>query len=250
MATQLQIVNSVLRRLRESEVSSVSTSDYSKLIGEFVNDAKEEMEDMWFWTVNETEIDITVLNDSSTRSYEASGTTDRSFLIRQYDDNVPMAWDVTSNENARLQDIPYKALLQFRAESRSIDDTIDQPTDFALTPDADGRGWTIVLKQACGGSTSRTWRTYWYAPQARLAVDGTDDNTEILLPERPIMLLALYFAQYERGEAQPGGHEERRAHTAAAAAMEIDMQTHKKSDQKDMTNLEWLRNRSLTGGEW
>ena len=36
--TYLQLVNSVLRRLREEEVSTVSQNSYSKLIGEFVND--------------------------------------------------------------------------------------------------------------------------------------------------------------------------------------------------------------------
>ena len=56
MATQLDIVNDVLQRLREDTVAAVSTSDYSKLIGMFVNDAKEDLEDIWFWTVNETKI--------------------------------------------------------------------------------------------------------------------------------------------------------------------------------------------------
>lgn len=248
MATQLQTVNQVLRRLRETEVSTVGASDYAALIATFVNDAKEELEDMWFWTVNETEIDTSILGDSSTRTYDLTATNDRSFLIRAFDDNVPMMYDITSNENAQLQDVPLKAIREFRNTSRSIDDTLDQPVNFALKPDTDGRGWSIELQQA--SSSARTWRSYWYAPQAQLAVDGTDDATEILLPARPIYLMALYFAQYERGEAKPGGFEEQRAHTAAAAAMEIDMQTHKKSDQKDMTNLESLRNNLISGNTW
>jgi hypothetical protein len=248
MATQLQIVNSVLTRLRESTVSSVASSDYSKLIGEFVNDAKSQMEDMWFWTVNETEIDTSILGDSSTREYDLTATTDRSFLIRAQYDQTPMAYDVTSSENAQLCDIPLKDLREFRNTARTIDDTLAQPVLFSLKPDSDGRGWSIELQQA--SSSARTWRTYWYVPQADLAVDGTADSTEILLPARPIRMLALYAAQYERGEAQPGGKEEQDAHTAVAAAMELDMQTHKKSDQKDMTNLEFLRNEYATGGSW
>lgn len=247
MATQLEIVNSVLTRLRESTVSTVSSSDYSKLIGAFVNDAKAEMEDMWFWTVNETEVDTTILGDSATRDYDLTETSDRSFLVRSQHDLVPMAYDITSGANAQLMDIPLKDLRAFRSTSRSID-VVDQPIEFALKPDADGRGWTIELVQA--SSSARSWRTYWYAPQADLATDGTDNTTEVLLPSRPIMLLALYMAQYERGEAQPGGHEEQRAHTAIAAAMELDMQTNKKSDQKDMTNLEYLRNSYQSGGDW
>jgi len=248
MATQLATVNAVLTRLRESTVSSVSSSDYAKLIGAFVNDAKAEMEDMWFWSVNETEIDTSILGDSSTRDYDLTETSDRSFLIRSQYDKVPMAYDVTSSENAQLCDIPLKDLRAYRGTARTIDDTLAQPTTFALKPDADGRGWTIELQQA--SSSARTWRTYWYAPQADLATDGTDDTTEILLPQRPIVLLALYYAQYERGEAKPGGFEEQRAHTAIAAAMELDMQTNQKSDANDLTNLEFLRTEVNSGGAW
>ena len=45
----IQLVNSVLRRLRETEVSSVQDNAYSKLIGEFVNDAKRQVEDAYAW---------------------------------------------------------------------------------------------------------------------------------------------------------------------------------------------------------
>ena len=47
--TYLELVNSVLRRLRETEVSSVSDNTYSKMIGEFVNDAKRNVEDAYPW---------------------------------------------------------------------------------------------------------------------------------------------------------------------------------------------------------
>lgn len=124
MATQKQIVNAVLRRLRESEVTTVSNNDYSKLIATFVNDAKEELEDMWFWTVNETEIDTTIQNDSSTRDYDLTATTDRSFLVRDLNDLVPMAYDVTSGDKYQLFDIPLKELRHFRNTSNTIDDTL------------------------------------------------------------------------------------------------------------------------------
>jgi hypothetical protein len=45
----IQLVNSVLRRLRETEVSSVNDNAYSKLIGDFVNDAKRNVEDAYNW---------------------------------------------------------------------------------------------------------------------------------------------------------------------------------------------------------
>jgi hypothetical protein len=45
----LELVNSVLVRLREQEVDSVNDNAYSKLIGKFVNDAKRNVEDAYPW---------------------------------------------------------------------------------------------------------------------------------------------------------------------------------------------------------
>lgn len=47
--TYLQLVNEVLVRLREREVTSVNDNAYSKLIGKFVNDAKRQAEDAYNW---------------------------------------------------------------------------------------------------------------------------------------------------------------------------------------------------------
>jgi len=47
--TYLQLVNDVLIRLREKEVTSVSDNAYSKLIGKYVNDAKRMVEDAYNW---------------------------------------------------------------------------------------------------------------------------------------------------------------------------------------------------------
>lgn len=48
--TYLQLVNKVLVRLRENEVSTVSENNYSKLISEYVNDAKRDVQNAWDWT--------------------------------------------------------------------------------------------------------------------------------------------------------------------------------------------------------
>lgn len=48
--TYLQLVNKVLVRLRENEVSTVGENNYSKLIGEYVNDAKRDVQNAWDWT--------------------------------------------------------------------------------------------------------------------------------------------------------------------------------------------------------
>lgn len=49
MATALTLVNAVLRRLRESQVTNFSSA-YAALILDFVNETKREVEDAWRWT--------------------------------------------------------------------------------------------------------------------------------------------------------------------------------------------------------
>lgn len=47
--TFLEVVNKVLLRLRENQATSVADDEYSMLIGEFVNDAKQEAESLAMW---------------------------------------------------------------------------------------------------------------------------------------------------------------------------------------------------------
>mgnify|MGYP000544108538 CR=1 FL=1 len=55
LPTYLQLVNDVLVRMREPEVSSVSDTPYSSLIGVLVNDAKREVENATMWqALNQT----------------------------------------------------------------------------------------------------------------------------------------------------------------------------------------------------
>ena len=48
--TYLEIVNNVLRRLREEEVAGVNNTTYGKMVGDFVNDAKKLIESSWDWS--------------------------------------------------------------------------------------------------------------------------------------------------------------------------------------------------------
>jgi hypothetical protein len=61
--TYLEIVNSVLRRLRETEVSSVNDNAYAKMIGEFVNDSKRSVEDSYNWNALYETLSATTTND-------------------------------------------------------------------------------------------------------------------------------------------------------------------------------------------
>jgi hypothetical protein len=75
----IQLVNSVLRRLRETEVSSVSDNAYSKLIGEFVNDAKRNVEDAYNW--NSLSDTLTAVTATDIFNYVLVGSAQRFRVI-------------------------------------------------------------------------------------------------------------------------------------------------------------------------
>ena len=64
--TYLQLVNAVMRRLRESEVTSVSQNTYSALIGELVNQSKRYIENA-VNSVNEAQLTASDMRDAYER---------------------------------------------------------------------------------------------------------------------------------------------------------------------------------------
>ena len=240
--TQLEMVNSILLRLREDSVSTVNETSYSRLLAKFINDAKADVEDTNHeWSMYENEIDISILNDG-TRVYAVTGSNERSYLMRNWnDEQVPAAYDVTSGEVGQLFDCPLKLLRKERALTNTIQD-VTIPRTFAVKYNNSNVGWDIEL--LWGSTTARTFRSYWYIPQDPLATDGSDDNTVIQLPNRPIELRALSYAVIERGEelAPPAGVTWQQSTNALAAALETDLQVQKKSYEIDITNPERIRN--------
>lgn len=79
MKTYKQLVNNILVRLREREVSSIDENSYSKLIGIFVHDAIESIETAWNWSnLRET---VTVTTSSGDSTYVLTGTGDKSTIL-------------------------------------------------------------------------------------------------------------------------------------------------------------------------
>ena len=72
--TYLEIVKNILRRLREREVATVNETAYSRLVGDFVNDAKEEIENAWDWSHLRTTITATTAEDIFAYVLTSAGT--------------------------------------------------------------------------------------------------------------------------------------------------------------------------------
>jgi hypothetical protein len=95
--TYLELVNNVLRRMREDEVSTVTENTYSKMVGDFVNDAKNQVEAAWDWSGLRTTLTVTtsadifnyVLTGSQNRVKALTVINDTSNVFMEY---RPATW--------------------------------------------------------------------------------------------------------------------------------------------------------------
>jgi len=72
--TYLQIVNRVLRRLREQEVESLTANTYSTLIADLVNEVKRDVENSWNWSALRTTLTATTAPDLFNYVLTGAGT--------------------------------------------------------------------------------------------------------------------------------------------------------------------------------
>lgn len=180
MATYLTLVNDVLRRMREDTVSTVTETTYSTLIGDFVNDAKDIVEQSWDWTALRST--ITVNTVASTYNYSLTGSSDRYKDLGVYNttsllkmQHVPLQWmDRQRQLNATVPSTAPSAYT-----FRGVDSSGDLTVDIYPTPDA-----VYALKFNC------------VIPQATLSA-GADI---LSVPAQPVRQLALAMAVRERGE--------------------------------------------------
>lgn len=73
LPTYLELVNDILVRLREPEVTTVQENTLSKLIGKLVNDSKRQVEDSFNWSALVTDISVSTVDNTSTYSVTGSG---------------------------------------------------------------------------------------------------------------------------------------------------------------------------------
>ena len=82
LPTYLELVNDILIRMREPEVTTVQENVLSKLIGKLVNDAKRQVEDAYNWSaLTSTK---TTTTTAATSSYSIVGSGSRFKVIDGY----------------------------------------------------------------------------------------------------------------------------------------------------------------------
>ena len=177
--TYLQLVNAVLRRLREDEVTTVNESDYSKLIGDFVNDAKRQIEDAWDWTALRNTYSITTV--SGTSNYALT-----DFGVRS---NVLYVHNETDNNY-----ISQESLQRIRNLALGTNNAVGTPYYYAIeNVDANGDA-NIRFYQTPNSAKSISVYTI------KRTDSFTEDTDTLLVPSAPIIQYAFSFALRERGE--------------------------------------------------
>ena len=190
MATYLQLVNKVMIGLREAEVADI-TGTYAKVVGQFVNDAKEEIESRWQWKALRHE--VTVAGSASTRTYTLSGTTNKSSIV--YDDSDrPMVFQTDAGQKAQLSEISRERMRQYLETQNTVQS--DTPTCFAI--DRSSSGLSVIFDPLLDASYN--YKFVIYTPQAELS----DKDDVITVPDGPVWRLALVYAMEERGSEFQG----------------------------------------------
>ncbi len=215
MTTKLQLVNKVLRRLREDEVVTSVDISYSKLIIDFINEAKREVEDEWDWLNQRSTIIVTTVAD--TFRYSLTGSGNRGRLL--VDQNKGFPWlDMFDNTNdAQLKLAPSAAWMTRQKLSSPTNglphwadipgqDGTDLYLDFHPTPNA---VYLIHVQMSI--------------PQGDFGQDATDDSTTLTVPDYPVFLRSLELARDERGEDVNQLHDQYTQATTDAITMEKEI---------------------------
>jgi len=88
--TYLEVVNKVLVRLRENEVTSLTETSYSKLIAELVNVVKREIENSWNWHCLRETLTATTSDGNFNYVLYGAGTTSRILNVYNDTDDIAM----------------------------------------------------------------------------------------------------------------------------------------------------------------
>ena len=211
--TYLELVNSVMKRQRFGTVSTVSQSNYSLLIGEFVNEAKREVEDALNWVQLRNTIQITTAD--GTFKYTLSGAGDRGRLMKDTMGNPDVFNDT---EDTFLKQAPSMRWMSARLNDNDVEK--QEPTYFEINGQ-DGNGDPQVDLYPIPDNTY-VINFNMVLPQESFE----NDNDTLIVPDWPVLLGAWAKAMEDRGE--DGGSSiasvYKRYHDALADAMVYDQE--------------------------
>jgi len=177
--TYLNLMNSVLRRLREEETTSVTSTTYVKMVGDFINDAKKLVEEATDWSALRSTIVVTTA--ASDNSYSLTGSSDNVKVMSVLNDTKNCFMDYQTkdwfNEQIYLLNASEGAPLYYTYNG--LDANGD--TEVLVSPKPDGvysLRFNVVKRQA----------------------DLSTNTDSLLVPSMPVVHLAVALLARERGE--------------------------------------------------
>ena len=194
--TYLQIVNAVLRRLREREVSSVQATAYSKLIGDFINESKSQVEAAWDWSALRST--LTLNTTANVFNYELNGSQNSFKVLDVWNDS----------DDIEMQ---YKDASWFNREFLTASPQLGTPLYYnfnGVSADGDTQVDLYPIPDAA------------YALRFNVTLRNQElsaDTNNMVIPKRPVILLATAMAIEERGE--DGGQQSMNAYAASQSAL-------------------------------
>ena len=215
MATYLDCVNGVLRRLRETEASTVSDTPYVKLVADFVNEAKREVEDTWSWSILRTTKTINAVN--GTQNYAITGSNPRSKLLVVYIPSVKR--DLTQATQNQMH------------EWTNLQGTVSGTPQYFSVGNSNTSGEITIDLWPIPGS-SITVKVDCVVPQADLSLS----SDVIYVPSELVIQGAYLRAINERGEDGGRLSEQQADLYRKAVASYISIEAERYGDE---TTWEW-----------
>lgn len=208
--TFLEIINAVLRRLRETEVTDVNETDYSKLIGEYVNSVKKEVEAAWNWNALSTTLTANTVAGTFNYTLVGSGSRFRVMDVINDTQNYMLQPRSVTWMNKRFLTTDATQGDPYFYSFNGVDSNGDSQVDFYPVPEG-----------------VQTIRFNVTIPQDDLA-----SNTDRLqVPSEPVVQGALARAISERGEDGGRLSNDQYAMYRSALADEIAMEAGRFADE-------------------
>ena len=177
--TYLNLMNNVLRRLREEETSSVTSTAYVKMVGDFINDAK---------TLVGQAADWSALRETITISTTAS---DNTYSLTGGGDNIKVMSMLNDTQNCFME---YQTKDWFN-EQLYISSAAEGTPRYYTYNGLDSSGDTQIL---VGPTPDGVYSIR--VDTVKRQSDLSTNTDELLIPAMPVIHLAVALLARERGE--------------------------------------------------
>ena len=177
--TYLNIMNNVLRRLREEEVNSVNDSTFSKMAGDFINDAKTVVEQAADWSALRDTLVISTVADDNLYSLTGCG------------DDVKVMSSINDTQNCFME---YQTKDWFNDKIYISNEVSGAPKYYTYNGlDSSGDTQILVNPKPDGVYSLRF-------DVIKRQAELTSNADSLLIPEKPVIHLAIALLARERGE--------------------------------------------------